>query len=197
MPGRANLTCDPYKPVKCRKGEGGEATHPRGQASLDVIIRSKDFAVRPDFRQHIDDAGCPRKSWAHDVLIELRRNIDATVGYAFIERCWSGQPLQAALLGLVRKYPMQGNGIFVVHPEDVLSVEIVAQRGHEAPRWCGLILRAHIRQVPITDPGDGVVTPGQAQEGAGRAEKSSVCIEYKDSGVHLVDDNERHAPIVT
>jgi hypothetical protein len=92
---------------------------------------------------------------------------------------------------------MEGNGGAVVYPKDIFSMEIVTQRGHETARRCGTLLGAYIRQLPVTDTGDGVITVRQAQQGWGCATKSPIRAEYKDFGVHLVDDHEWHAEIVT
>src|SRR5208337_3101151 len=120
-----------------------------------------------------------------------------TPGNTVVERLSRGQALQAALLGVISNHPVQGNGTVVVHPEDILSVQIEAQRSHKATRRCDALLRANVRQFPVTDTGGGLITPCQAQQGWGCPTKSSIGIEYKDFGVNLVHNYEWHAAIVT
>ena len=88
------------KSISCRYRDDRPLLALMPRVLLDVI-RREDFAGRPGFRQHIDDAVRPGKSRAHYVLEELRRNIDAAIGNTVVERRRSGQALQAALLGLV------------------------------------------------------------------------------------------------
>ena len=92
---------------------------------------------------------------------------------------------------------MQGNSSVVVNPEDVLSIEIVAQRGQEAARRCGTLLGAHIRQLPVTDTAGMESSPrARPQQGWGCSTKLPIGIEYKNFGIHLVDNHKWHAVVV-
>lgn len=114
-----------------------------------------------------------------------------------VDRVRAGQALQAVLLGLVRNHPVQGNGVFVIHPKDVLFIEISAQRGYEPARRCSALLRSNIRDLPVTDTGRIVITPCEAYQDGGGAAESSMGVEYKDFGVRFVYDRERHSAIVS
>src|SRR5450759_4836410 len=116
-------------PRSMRSGFGGDlgghclARGLQSRVLLDVV-RREDFVGRLDFRQYIDDAVGPGKSWVHYVHEEFRRNIDAAIGNTVVERRRSGQALKSALLGTGRSHRMQGDGTVVVHPENFLSAEI-------------------------------------------------------------------------
>ena len=114
-----------------------------------------------------------------------------------VERLSRGQAFEAVLSGVISNHPVQGNGIVVVHPEDILSVGIEAQRSHKATRRCDALLRGNVRLFPVTDTGAGLITPCQAHQGWGRPTKSSIGIEYKDFGVNLIHNYEWHTTIVT
>ncbi|MGO9954251.1 MAG: hypothetical protein ACLPN1_18855 [Dissulfurispiraceae bacterium] len=136
------------------------------------------------------------KRRTHNVLKEFHRHIDTTIGNTVVQRISRSQALKAVLLGVIRNHPMHGDGTVVVYPEDVLTVEIEAQRGHEATRRRDAFFRANVRQFSVTDTGDGIITPCQAQKDPGCAAKSPIGIEYEGFGVNLVYNHERHAAIV-
>jgi hypothetical protein len=91
---------------------------------------------------------------------------------------------------------MQGDGVGVVHPENVPTSCIVAQRSDEATRRGNALLRAYARYLPVSDSGDRVITSGQTQQGARCTTKLAMVVEQENLGVHLVDDHERQAAIV-
>lgn len=91
---------------------------------------------------------------------------------------------------------MQGNGKVVVHPEDILAAEIVAQRGHEAAGRGGALLRTNLGELSVTNIGWGVIPPGQTQKSSGCPAKSPLIIEDKDPGIYFVHNDERHAVII-
>ncbi len=51
-------------------------------------------------------------------------------------------------------------------------------------------------ELPVADAGHGVVAPRQAQQRGGRPADPSAGIEDEDPGLDLVDDHERHTPVV-
>lgn len=163
---------------------------------LDIIERLESLADRQGFRQHVNNTVSPGKSRLYDAIEESGRDVDAAVRDAFVDRIGSGQALEAVFTGIVRNHAVQGNGVFVVNPEDVRSFGIHAQVGNEATGRRGALIRPNIRQFPVAYPGDGIIAPCKAQQDRRRAAKPPESIEYEDLGVCLVYDRKRHSTVV-
>ena len=61
---------------------GGACSPPH----IDVIEGPEGFAARPGFGQDVDNTIGPGEKRLHDIIVELRRNIDAAIGNAVVER---------------------------------------------------------------------------------------------------------------